>query len=246
MEQYCNTHEYTLRHSDFDFKDELKLSSLLALLQESAGFSADELGFGYLDLKSKNLAFIIVNTCCEILRPVRLGEKATVETWPLPPRHVIYERDSRVRVGEEVVANVATRWCLVDPDEFRLLTPDRLGEANARCPYRAERTLEVDNWKIPKLTEGKEIYRMRVGVSQCDHYKHVNNTRYADFFCDCFTMDALSRPVRYFQIAYGKQAKEGAEISFFRKDEGDSSVCEARSDGEVLAQFRIRFGEERA
>lgn len=248
MEKYCHTQNYSLRYSDFDFKDELKPSALLALVQESACSSADELGFGYADLKPKGFGFIVVQTYCEILRPVVQGDRVSVETWPLPPRHVIFERDYRVKNGGgEICAALASRWCLVDLDGFAMLTPDKLGEANEKCPYNAEKSVEVPVWKIPRLGDGgKEVYRMRVLSGHCDHYMHANNTRYADFFFDCFTMEELSaRKVSSFQIAYGKQAKEGAELILFRKDfEDGSSVCEARSGGETLAQFKAVFADK--
>ena len=246
MSQYCNTHTYILRHSDFDLRNELKPSALLSLTQESAGFSAEELGFGVEELKKKGCGFIIVNTYCRLFRPARLGETLTVDTWPLPPRHVIFERDYRVRSGEETVAAVASRWCLVDLNDFSLLTPERLGESHDRCPYRAEQTAEVPSWKIPKPgASAREVLRLRVGYSHCDYYLHANNTRYADFFFDCFSSDEL-RGVKSFQIAYGKQAKEGAELTFFREDCGDISVCEAHSGEETIAQFRIEFTEPRS
>ena len=244
MSNYCNTKNYVLRYLDFDFKDELTPSALLALTQESACMSADELGFGYDDLRPKNYGFLIVNTYCEFSRPVRLGENVTVETWPLPPRHVICERDYRVKVGQEQVAALASRWCLVDLNSFALITPDKLGEAHERCPYRAEKTVEVPSWKIPRIANGREVYRMRVHFSHCDHYMHANNTRYADFFMDCFSMDELkARPVKSFQIAYAKQAKEGKELILYREDFEGYSICEAVSEGELLTQFRITFQE---
>lgn len=241
---YCNRKTYELRYSDFDYKDELTLTALLALVQESACLSADELGFGYDDLKPLNYGFLVVNTYCELRRPVRLGEKITVETWPLPPRHVIFERDYRVLADGEEVAALASRWCLVDMESFTLLLPEKLGETNAKCPYRNEKTVEVRDWKIPKLTEGREVYRMRVNVSHCDHYFHANNTRYLDFFTDCFSMDELSQKhIKSFRIAYEKQAKEGRELSLVRQDFEGYTVCEARADGEVLTRFRVDFWE---
>ena len=244
MSSYCHTQEYTLRYSDFDFKDELRLSSLLALTQEVACSSADELGFGYDDLKPQNYGFIIVNTYCEFVSPVHLGDSLVVETWPLPPRHVIFERDYRVKNGKgETVANLASRWCLVDLKSFALLTPEALQEAHTRCPYRAEKTVEVPSWKIPKLgDEGAEIYRMTVKNSRCDHYFHANNANYADFFLDAFTMDELSnRRIKAFQIAYAKQAKENTELAIFRKETEDGAILEARAEGEVLTQMRLWY-----
>ncbi len=244
MEKYCNTKQYTLRYSDFDFKDELSLFSLLSLVQESAGASADELGFGYDALKKIGCGFVVVNTYCEFSRPIRLGEQISVETWPLPPRHVIFERDSRVLAESgEVLANFAARWCLVDLKSFTLQTPEKLGEVHENCPYRDEKTVEVSSWKIPKIA-GNLRFARTVRVSDCDHYLHANNAKYADFFMDCFTMEELaSRPIKAFQIAYIKQAKEGETLELFREDREGESICEAREGGEPIAQFRVWFAE---
>lgn len=243
MSEYCHTTHYSLRYSDFDFKDELLPVSLLALVQESACRSADELGFGYHDLRPLHYGFLVVNTYCEFVRPIRLGDDIVVKTWPLPPRHVICERDYLVETAKgEKLAALASRWCLVDLESFSLLTPDKM-EAHARCPYRNEHTVAVPSWKIPRIAEGREAYRMKVRTGHCDHYFHANNTRYADFFFDCFSSEELSaRPVRAFQIAYSKQAKEGKELIFVREDRGDVSLCEAYADGELLSQFCVFFG----
>lgn len=243
---YCHKKSYQTRWTDFDFRDELKLSCLLSFAQEAAGSSADEIGFGYYDLLPKKLGFLIVSTECKIFRPVKPGEPLTVETWPLPPRHVIFERHYRIGSGEETVAALASRWCLVDLNTFSLCTPDVLGEVHERCPYNPEKILDVKNWKIPKLAgTGEEVYRMRVGVSQCDHYLHANNTRYLDFFLDCFSMDELARRrIASFRICYAKQAKEGSELTLFRRDEGETSILEAWAEGELLTQCLIQFEQK--
>ena len=242
MSDYCNTTSYYLPYSYFDFKDELKPSALLDLAQEAATASADELGFGYADLKPKGYGFIIVNSYSEFRRPVMLGERVTMQTWPHPPRHVFFERHYRALVGDEEVATVASRWCLVDLRSFSLLPPEAMGEAHARCPYRSEKAVQPPTWKIPHVKAGREVYRMRVGVSHCDHYLHANNAKYADFFFDCFTMDELRmRKIKAFQITYGKQAKPGCELTLVREDTEDGAVCEVRCDGETLTQFRVWF-----
>lgn len=243
MSRYCHEETFKLRYSDADFKDELKISELLAFAQEAACRSADELGFGYNDLKPHDFGFLVVNTYCELLRPIGYDETLKVKTWPLPPRHVIFERDYRVEDERgEVCALLASRWCLVDLKSMKLLSADNL-PAHANCPYRAEKTVEVPSWKIPKPTAAREKYRMRVLQSHCDHYYHANNTRYADFFFDCFSLEELAaRRVKSFQIAYVKQAKPGSELILLREDCADgSSLLEARCGEETLAQCRIEF-----
>lgn len=245
MGLYSNIKEYELRYSDFDFRDRLKLSCVLELAQESAAASADELGFGYSDLKPRGLGFITVHTYCEFKRSARLGERVKVETWPLPPRHVIFERDSRM-IGEDgsEIAAIASRWCLVDLNSFAMQPPERLGEAHARCPYRAEKTTEIPARKIARISEGSG-YRAVVRNSLCDHYLHANNAKYADLFLDCFTMDELAgKTVRAFSIAYHRQAKEGMELTVLRRDNDGGSVCEALCGEELIAQMSLSFKEE--
>ena len=240
MEKYAHKDEYTLRYSDFDFLDVLKPSSLLSLTQESACLSADELGFGYADLKPKKLAFIIVATHCEFLRPIVLGDRLEVETWPLPPRRFFMERGYLVRAQGEPVAKVASRWCLVDFDTFSLQLPDKLGEAHEKCPYRDEKSLDTD-FRIPKIHNGVKVKERTAMPGECDHYYHVNNTRYADYFFDCLTLEELSRPVASFRISYVKQTKAGSVLSFYREDTEAGVVLEARNGEGTVARFIVSF-----
>ena len=52
---YKNIKKYELRYTDVDAYDNLKLSSLLSFLEESACLSADELGFGYTDVAPRKI-----------------------------------------------------------------------------------------------------------------------------------------------------------------------------------------------
>ncbi len=242
MSIYCHERAFKARYSDVDFKDELKASALLSYTQEVACSSADELGFGYDVLREKNYGFLIVSTCVELKKPICLGEVFWAQTWPLPPRHVIFERDYRLLSDEgDILANVASRWCLVDLSNMSLLTGDKL-EAHAKCPYRAEQTMSPQ-WKIAKLNgEGELCGKITIKHSLCDHYLHLNNARYADLFFDCFTMDELSaRKITGFSIVYHKQVQEGKTVEFYRKDENAFSILEARVEGEVVTQFRVSF-----
>ncbi len=242
MSDYCHEQKYKIRYSDVDFKDELKPSSVLSFAQETATTSADELGFGYEVLKKDNYAFVVVASSVEFVKPMRLGETITVQTWPLPPRLVIFERDYRFFNEQgEVCANMASRWCLINLNSFALLTPDRL-EAHARCPYRKEQTLSPV-WKVKKIeTRGEPCHRITVKNSHCDHYLHLNNAKYAELFFDCFGMDELSeREVKGLTVVYHKQIKEGSEIAFYRKDEQAQTYLEAYVGDELCTQCLITF-----
>ena len=94
---------------------------------------------------------------------------------------------------------------------------------------------------MPKGKEGKRVCVRTVMLSECDHYFHANNTRYADYFFDCFTQDELSRPIDYFQISYDKQAKAGTVLEFYREDLQEGVAIEARCGEEVMSRFFVAF-----
>ena len=111
---YRNIRDYEIRYTDVDFKDELKLSSLMSMLEESACCSADELGFGYDDISPRGIGFILANWYIEVARPIKLGERLTVHTWPMKPKTTIFFREFEVYSGEEKACAATTRRCMVD------------------------------------------------------------------------------------------------------------------------------------
>ena len=115
---YRHIKSYELRYTDVDAFDNLKLSSLLSFLEESACLSADELGFGYDDIAPSNLGFVVVNWYIELNRAVKLGEILTVHTWPIKPKMLIFLRDFELFCGEEKVGVCTARWCMIDTRTF--------------------------------------------------------------------------------------------------------------------------------
>ena len=71
---YKNIKKYELRYTDVDAYDNLKLSSLLSFLEESACLSADELGFGYKDVAPRNIGFVLINIYVKLEKNIRLGD----------------------------------------------------------------------------------------------------------------------------------------------------------------------------
>ena len=243
MGGYAFEKNFPVLYGDCDHKDEVRPSSLLSFAQEVAGQSADELGFGYKDTIGDRCGFFIATTCCEIFSPIRVGDILHFSSWPLTPRHGIFERDYEVTRAGERVAALASRWCLVDLDTQKILPPERL-KAHATCPYRDDRVILPD-CSLPKLRgEGEEVYSIKTRLSHYDHFRHVNNTKYADFFMDCFSEEELEeKRVKSFRISYAKQVKAGNEMTFFRKDFEEGPALEACVNGETTPRFFVSFKE---
>jgi len=241
---YLNKKTYTIRYSDVDLYDNLKLSALLAIMQESASLSADELGFGYEDIKKKGFAFIVSNWYINLTRPIKYGENLTVSTWPLKPGHLIFLRDFELFIGEEKVGVATSRWCLIDLERYAILPSKAFFETDER-EYNDFRSIEFNKWKIPQLDGGEAAFFKRVSYTDYDHYNHVNNTKYADFAIDAFSPEELKNKfISTAQVSYVKQCKMGEEFTVLKSRQDDGSVLiEGRVQGELRTQFKFTIDE---
>ena len=246
MKAYEHIQQFQVKYCEADFKDELKISAALSYMEEVACSSADELGFGYAYVKPKGYAFMVTNICCAFIRPVALGEAVTVKTWPLPPSYVVFGREYQFfsASGENLI-NASSRWCLVDMKTGKLLQSKAIDNQDYST-YNTKKVLDGVNWKIPafKAEEGELRFTMAVANSEYDHNMHVNNTRYADYLFNCFTVAELAeKKLSRFSISYIKQCKEGETLRFYRKEDTDGSYLTQGINemGEIVVQARIAF-----
>ena len=245
---YEHKQNFTVKYCDADFKDELKVSALLAYLEEVACSSADELGFGYAYVKPRGYAFMVSNICCEFMKPITLGERITLKTWPTPPTHVVFGREYQVYAQSgELAMNASSRWCLLDMNSGKLL-PSKMIDNQDYSTYNTTKLMENVRWKIPSFSTSGETPRfiLTIANSEYDHNMHVNNTRYADYCFNCFSVQELSnRKLKKFMISYIKQCKEGETLRFYRQngEDGGYLIQGINDKDEIVVQASIFFEE---
>ena len=241
-----HTRKFQVKYCDADFKDELKISAALAYFEEVACSSADELGFGYSYVKPRGYAFVLSGLCVEFLRPLTLGEEMLVNTWPLPPSYVVFGREYEIcSVAGERLVGVSSRWCLIDVATGKI-AQSKVIDNQDYSRYNTDRALENVQWKLPTFTceEGTPRFSITIANSEYDHNLHVNNTRYADYCLNCFSLSELAEKwVKRFEITYVKQCKEGQTLRFYRLDCGDKEylIQGVNECGETVTQARIIF-----
>ncbi len=246
MELYEYVENFKIKYCDVDFKDEIKLSTTLALMEEVACASADELGFGYAYIKPRGYAFMVSNILIEFVRSAALGESVTVKTWPLPPAKATFRREYEfLSAQNELLAKASSRWCLIDMRQGKL-APSKVIDNQDYTTYNTTKLLEDVQWKIPTfaLEEGELRFSMMVANSEYDHNMHVNNTRYAEYCLNCFSVEELATSkLTKFSITFVKQCKEGDSLRFYRKKVEDGSYLVEGINGEnaIVVQAHIYF-----
>ncbi len=247
MKKYQYNQQFFIKYCDANFKDEMKISTALSFMEEAASWSAQELGFGYDYIKAKGQAFIISNSCIEFSRPVLVREKPIVQTWPNQPSFVILERQYNFLSEQEEVARAATRWCIIDIKTDKIL-PSKSIDNQDFSTYRTDKVLTDIQWKIAPFAIEEENPRFCITIanSEYDHNMHVNNTKYADYCMNVFSVQELQNKwVRRFSIAYIKQCKEGETLRFFRKEtsKGEFLVQAINDNNEPVVRAEICLAE---
>ncbi len=248
MKFYEHVKEFLIKYCDVDFKDQLKPSVTLSYLEEVACSSAEELGFGYSFVKPRGYAFMVTNISCEFIRPVLLGELIQVKTWPTPPSHVVFGREYQIlSESGEICMNASSRWCMIDMNTGRLLQSKLLPEQDYST-YNTTKVLQDIVWKAPifQKEDGELKFTLTIANSEYDHNMHVNNTRYADYCFNCFSVAELAKwKLKRFTISYIKQCKEGDTLRMYRKMQEDKRyiVQGFNQEGNVVVQAQILFEE---
>lgn len=252
MAHYRCEESYKTDFCDVDFKDELKISALLSRFESIASKSADELEFGYKYLKERGYAFFLAEISCVLSRAVPLYETLSLRTWPTPPSYVVFGREYEgyAESGAKILS-ATSRWCAVDFSTGKLLTPKAFPEQDYRNAEIYDPAKSgAPQTKTAKLSagEGEKKFSIKIANSEYDHNMHVNNTHYADYCLNCFSVAELAdKYVSSFSIAYVKQCKEGETLSFYRKDEADFSVIGGfNEEGENVVRAEFSFAKRGA
>ena len=204
---FRKTHEIEPIHTDC--LGRVKPSVLLYFAQEAAAGHCNLLRLDWETLNRRNLFWAVVRTHTEINRLPRLGEKITVETWPMPTTRTAYPRAIAMldENGAELV-RILSLWVLMDTQTRAMVLPQKSGvEVNG---LMRGNELAVPASLLP--TTGESITYRRVGYTELDRNGHMN-TRYLDWVADLLPAEFhKNHSVGKFTVCYLSEAKEGEEI----------------------------------
>lgn len=202
---------------DVDFSRKMKLSSLFSYFQDIASFAADELGFGIERLaKEFGVAWVLLKIRVDIERLPEWDEEITIETWPIQPKRVEFQRDFLVKdKNGNVIIRAVSVWVIMDIKERRLKRADMIG---LRYPELSrERAIETRLGKLKDFGQLEEAYKKVIGYSDIDFNGHLNNSKYVDFIMDCFTIVEHEKyEVQSIEMNFINEALPGNTITLYK------------------------------
>ena len=209
--------KYHVDLRDVDFTKKLKLSTLFSYFQDIASLAADELGFGIATLEKKfGVAWVLTRIQVNIERFPTWDEEITIETWPLTPGKVEFDRDYLVKdANGNIIIKAVSKWVIMDMKERKLKRSELIG-----FHHPADRTERAMEGRLAKLKDFGQLdiaYNKVIGYSDIDFNGHLNNSKYVDYIMDCFPVeDHQNYAIETIDLHFNQEALPGDSITLYK------------------------------
>lgn len=208
---------YRVDYGDADFYKRLKLSSLFNFLQDAASSHAENLGLGVVNLQdSQGVTWVLVKILVSVYRIPAINEEIIIETWPLPPKKLEFERDFIVRDPDgNVLIRAISSWVIMDIEKREIRKTELF--PSKPIVFKSERAIDGRMTKIRPNGELQPVYKKVIGYSDIDINGHLNNSKYIDYITDCFSIEKHGKyNMDSIQVNYINEAVAGDCIAFFK------------------------------
>lgn len=230
---------YHVDLGDVDFQEQLRLSKLFTHFQDVASLASINLGFGIHTLGEKfGVAWILMRIRVDIIRNPVLDEDITIETWPLEPKKLEFNRDYIVRDQEgNIIVRAISTWVIMDIEERKLKRTSTIGFTFPESIE--ERAIDSNMNKLKHAGELEVSYKKVIGYSDIDFNGHLNNSRYVDYIMDSFNLDEHRKyRIESLEVHYLNEALPGENLVLYKgtsdKDTGQVHIEGVDKDDEHI------------
>lgn len=217
--RYTHISKTKIGYSTLDSQGELKIVSILNLLQDTASEHASDMGVSGFDLARENLAWVIARYQIEIKASPAWREEIAIETWRTPINNLYELRQFKISDHNALeIVTARAFWVMVKKANSR---PVRLSRYMPAC-YLAQKTTQ-DTPPFKKLREAARVdfeLPFKVRMHDLDLNGHVNNAIYLEW--------AVETVPRAFLLA---NRPENLEVAFQRESfYGDKILSRTQID----------------
>ncbi len=234
--------QYNIRTYECDKNSNLRILTLMNILQDMADSHATDLHLGLEFCLSQGLAWVGSNYHIKINRLPTLHETIKVTTWPAAEKKIGAIRDFVVEdeEGNQIIV-ASSQWILID---FNKKKPVSLREHLPFYQIIDERVLETDFVRLPELERVDCSRQFKVRFDDIDINKHVNNAVYPLWATEAVDYDFRDAHIpAEIEIAFKKEChlQETVEVKTQMTDMTSITSITSLTDGRELAKLRIHW-----
>ena len=236
--------EYLVRSYECDKHENLRLLTLMNILQDAADSHADLLGLGYEFCSAHNLAWVAANYHVKVIRMPKIHEQLTINTWPSEEKKLGAIRDYCMTDAQgNTLVQASTQWVLIN---FATKRPVALRD---NLPMYQVVSEKADNFEFTRLLVPEQYNfetEFTVRFDDIDVNNHVNNAVYPLWMSESVPAEFRdTHTVSELEIAFKKEVLVGEKIKVSTYLNGNKSFHEITSavDGRELAKAEFTWKE---
>ena len=238
--------EYSIPFGEMDTKNEVFLSHLWNMMQETAWNHATHLKVGYSDLAEQKYFWVLSRLFIQMDEYPGWGEKIKVKTWLTGMGRLFALRNFSITNSKgKIISTARSAWLVLDLKSRR---PQRIEPLFKRILPLLDCPAEVEEpEKIPGSVHPKKENLFKVRYSDIDRHHHVNNTKYIEWILDSYPFEMHQKfHIHTFEINFLAESSREDEISIHTEPLGDSPPAFLHSvfrkgDGRELCRARASW-----
>jgi len=188
---YRKTYSFRVQPQDVDFQYKVTMSAMANILLTTAGYNADDNGFGIRFLNEMECTWVLTRFAVEMNRFPEQYEDISVETWIEDVGRASTTRNFCIRDEKnEIIGNACSVWVFFDMKTRRakdLQTLEGIHKFASGEAGLIEKPLKLD------AIEGEDYDGFKVKYSDIDINGHVNTISYIEWISDCFSLDCYRK-----------------------------------------------------
>lgn len=220
------TLDYRTAFYDCDHKGRMKISTLLKVTAEVAGYDYTIKGFTHDFLWNEGFVFLLSRISIKVYDYPHDQMPLVTETWEGGKKGALWKRQYRIKHGEDVLIDGTSGWILCNPVTRKIYKPSEFPYPQPQDETQFIGALEVGRIKAENTPT--EVLRHTVKISDLDSNGHMYNAHYGDIVVNALTLEEFERDVDNFRINYLSEATLGEEIIICKDvsftDEGKQKI----------------------
>ncbi len=233
--------EYQPVLEDYKKNGDMKLGSILKILENSGNKHSDTAGDAILEGSSNGKGWVMTDWYIELISYPKYGDKIKACTWSEPVKQTfVCTRNFEMYCNGELTVKGMTKWILLDLTNGRpcKITQEIIDQ------YKPEDKEVFPGSKLDRLVTPESFSRetqISIRRADIDFNDHVHNLTYLDYALEALPQEVYdNRNFKKLRISYKQAVKSGEEIlcKYTEKD-GRHICCVYGKSGDLKTQIEF-------
>ena len=225
--------DYVLRYSDLDRNGEVKICSVIDLLQDISIAHCDAMGFPTEKMAEMNVAWLLDGWRIKVFEKLDPKKKVAVKTGIMKIKATQTERKYELWQGDVLKIKAGAIWFTVDTSVMRII---RVPEVFLNAYNVVDEDEGCKFLKFKSDDDAVFVRKTKVERRDLDTNNHMNNVKSAEVLVNAMPEEF---DIAELLIRYRKELALGEEIIIRTKEDGASFYGELlNSDNQVCVMMK--------